>query len=310
MPAGVADFVLAALLAAAAALLLFGDSSSARAARLANVERRQRVRLTPESAAYVSNALARSRFWRRIGIVTTLVVGLTRVPAVAAWDSIEVAPPMGWLILFAGWFAGLLVAEWRATGTAPRGSRRGADLVRRRIADHVTVSARRRTVAFVAVAVGIGCWLGARLPDHGEVVGATVGLLGGFAAAAGALSVTARRILRRPQAAADDALRAADVALRSRSLQLLAGGAVAGLSWLGAGMLAVVGSTYDPLAGGAFWHNAGGWGVVLAFVGAVAGLETGTQPTPRPASVDVGELVDPPPRADYRKRAGAPSETP
>ncbi|MEI2777809.1 MAG: hypothetical protein V9G19_17965 [Tetrasphaera sp.] len=151
------------------------DSTTARAARLANFTRHQGVPVTEANATCVSDSLGRSRRWRRVGVAVTLLSGLQISIAYGSWEPTEAhqSTSTGWLTLFCGWFAGLLLAEWRA-----------------------------------------------------------------------------------------------------------------GLTWLGAGMLSLIGTTYDPFRGGAFGHNAGGWGVLLALGGCLLGLRIGTSPTPRLAATE------------------------
>lgn len=268
-------------------LLIFGDSTISRAGRLASFSRRQGVELTASSAAYVSNALARSRFWRRLGLVIAFVSGAgVRMPFGASHDAD--APRAQWLVLFGGWFLGLIVAEWRAAGTAGDGPHRGALLTTRRVDDYVSRSALWWPASFSAIALGAGGWFAVRVMTGasggaGNVRTALLSLTVA-AVAAGLLFVTVRRIVRRPQAAGDNDLRRADDGLRSRSLQLLCGGATAASSFVAAALLAVLGRTFDfAMDGSADLANIGGLGVLVAFVGAVAGIFVGTTPTPRPA---------------------------
>ncbi|HNQ06003.1 MAG TPA: hypothetical protein PKH97_02320 [Tetrasphaera sp.] len=282
--------------------LIFGDSTRSRADRLANFTRRQGVKVTATSAPYVSNALARSRFWRRAGLVLAFVSGAgVRMPFGATHDADT--PRAQWLVLFGGWLLGLIIAEWRAAGTAGNGAHRGASLTARRFGDYVSRSARVWPLVSGLIALGTGVWLAVRVATDREAaatsdIGRTGLIVLGVAALAGALLVvTGRRIVRRPQAGGDDDLRLADDLLRSRSLQLLCGGAVACASFIGAAFLALVGRTVDvpPDGMGGTLANVGGFGVFLAVFGAAAGIALGTTATPVPhASVPAAEPVEEP----------------
>lgn len=110
----------------------------------------------------------------------------------------------------------------------------------------------------------------------------TLGLAACTLVAALLLGLTVRRVLTRPQTAADDAIRQADQGLRARSLTLLAGGAIVLLTWLGAVMLALIGLSYHPGPFTGPLAGVGGYGVLLALLGVIAGAYTGTEPTPPP----------------------------
>lgn len=128
---------LTALIIAAGLSLIFGDSTASRAARLANFTRRQGVTVTAESAPMVTRALAQSRFWRRLGVVVSLVAGVKVSVPFGSWSPGADRPNQEWITIFAGWFLGLIVAEWRAAGSAPAGARRAAGLASRRVRDFV-----------------------------------------------------------------------------------------------------------------------------------------------------------------------------
>ncbi len=177
------------------------------------------------SAPMVTRALAQSRFWRRVGVVVSLVAGVKVTVPFGSWSPGADRPNQGWITIFAGWFLGLIVAEWRAAGSAPAGARRAAGLASRRVRDFVPRTVRRRLAVAVALTVAIGGWLAVRLIVEETIRRTTLGLAACTLVAALLLGLTVRRVLTRPQTAADDAIRQADHGLRARSLTLLAGGA-------------------------------------------------------------------------------------
>jgi hypothetical protein len=278
---GILTVVLIVLVIVLIAMLVFGDSTSARATRLASFARRQGVEVTEHNADYIQTSLRQSRFWRRFGLLASFVSGIGVTMPFGA-SRAEDQPPARWLVLFAGWFLGLIVAEWRASGIATGGGHRRATLAPRAVRDYVTPAAAWVLGGFALIAAGSGLWMAVRATGHQEIRGPAGGVVAVAAAAALLVAATGRRILRRAQTVVDDALTAADDGLRARSLQLLAGGSVAATSWVAAAFLALVGRTYDPFAHGtSLWANIGGMGVLLAFAGSVAGVAVGTSPTVR-----------------------------
>ncbi len=292
------EFVVHLLILGVLAALILSDSTSARAARLESFRRRQGVHLTEATAPLVSKALSRSRFWRRVGVLVTLLSGVTVTLPMGTWGRGDPATSADWLALLAGWFAGLAIAECRATALVAASQVRGAYLDRRRLRDYVTWSSLWRLTGFGVLVVAAAGWLAVRLIDAGDLRGEAAGVVAGFAVAALVLALTARRILMRPQPVGDNDIRAADEGLRARSLQLLMGGAIVDAAWLTAALLAIVGATYDPVAeSGLQWYTAGGWGVLIALAGVVGGWEAGTQPTSRGSQASTATRLPHPSRA-------------
>ena len=111
--------------------------------------------------------MARSRFWRRAGLVLAFVSGAgVRMPFGATHDADT--PRAQWLVLFGGWFLGLIIAEWRAAGTAGDGAHRGASLTARRFGDYVSRSARVWPLVSGLIALGTGVWLAVRVATDRE----------------------------------------------------------------------------------------------------------------------------------------------
>jgi hypothetical protein len=161
--------------------------------RVERFARRQRLTVTPENGNQVIRYLATTRRWRAAGLTAGLVlwIGLD-VPTMVRID---------FVILFAGWFAGALVAEARVAhlGVGPR---RAASLQRRLPSSYLP----RLDWALVPAAAGVAVAVGA-----GTAVLAAVG--------AARPSWTAWLWLVVALGVA--------VAVRSRSLHVLAGGGAA-----------------------------------------------------------------------------------
>ena len=102
------EFVGYLLILGVLAALILSDSTSARAARLESFRRRQGVHLTEATAPLVSKALSRSRFWRRVGVLVTLLSGVAVTLPIGTWVRGDPATSADWLALLAvgGWEEG------------------------------------------------------------------------------------------------------------------------------------------------------------------------------------------------------------
>jgi hypothetical protein len=210
----VAFFALAAAIAIAETVS--GPVDRVRVERFA---RRQRLTVTPENGDQIIRYLATTRRWRAAGLTAGLVLSIgLHVPAMLRFDFIT---------LFAGWFAGALVAEARVAHLNV-GPRRAASLQRRRPSAYLP----RLDWALVPAAAG-----GATVVGAGTVALAAVGaarpswtaglwLVVALGVAA-AVRWVQHLVVRRPQPLAAPAVLAADDAIRSRSLHVLAGGGMA-----------------------------------------------------------------------------------
>jgi hypothetical protein len=187
-----------------------GNAPVARA-RLATFARRHDLTVTATNGTLVIRYLATTRRWRAAGLTAGFLASV-------AWALPQQRIHVNFLGLFAGWFLGALVAEARVAHLAG-GPRRAASLMPRRAADYrsalvsmllpasVTASA---TVAVVAAIAGwtaaAGFWFAAALTVLCGVI------------------LIQQRVLRRPQPLAPPDQLAADDAIRSRSLHVLAAG--------------------------------------------------------------------------------------
>ena len=181
--------------------------------------------------------LGRSRLCRTVGGAVPFVAGTVAPALWAATRGLPAPWPLGlfgtrsWL---AGYLAGVLVAEYR--WARPRtGVVRSAALVPRRLGDYLParVVAGMRLAALATVAlVPLLAWgpLAAPVPVRGLVVGGRGGALATAAlavAVAVAVELAARRLVGRPQPAADPEALAVDDALRSTSVHAVAGAGLA-----------------------------------------------------------------------------------
>jgi hypothetical protein len=200
--------------------------------------------------------LRRSRLYRTVGGAVPFLAGTAAPTAWAAVWGLPAPWPLGlfgvrsWL---AGYLAGVLVAEFR--WARPRaGVVRSAALVPRRLGDYLPsrVLAGLRLAALAVVAlVPVLAWGPVAPPPVRELV---VGGRGGaLATAAVTLAVAVavewllRRLVARPQPAAELGDLAADDALRSASVHAAAG---AGLAIVLLGLSLQVGLVAADLAGG------------------------------------------------------------
>jgi hypothetical protein len=190
--------------------------------RVERFARRQRLDVTATNGDQIIRYLATTRRWRVAGVAVVYSLAITVEVLTYQVDRNVVLAT-----LFAGWFTGTLVAEIRVAHLA-RGARPAASLQPRRPRSYLS----RPAWALVPVAAGIAVAVAAATvvartlhradPDWSAVVWPVVAL-----ATAGVVRAIQRAVLHRPQPpAAPDAL-AADDAIRSRSLHVLAGGGTA-----------------------------------------------------------------------------------
>jgi hypothetical protein len=189
--------------------------------RLERFAWRQRLEVTATNGDQIIRYLATTRRWRVAGFTAGYVLSIAAVVVVNDIGN------LGFVVLFAGWFTGALVAEIRVAHLA-HGTRRAASLRPRRPGFYLPVVAWALVpvAAGLAVAVAVAT-LVARAshraePDWWAAVWLVVAL-----ATAGTVRAVQRRVLRRPQPLAAPDVLAADDAIRSRSLHVLAGGGTA-----------------------------------------------------------------------------------
>lgn len=183
-------------------------------ARLERFAMRQDLEITFANGPLVINYLAATRRWRVAGFIVGSVL--------AAGVDFHRGSGLqfGFTGPFLGWFVGASVAEWQLGRRGRDGLRRTALLAARRFTDYLG-----RLVDATVVAV----WSLLLALETDVVITADSGhlqlaaMLPVTIATAAALFLVARRVLVRPQAVAAPDVLAADDAIRSRSLHVLAG---------------------------------------------------------------------------------------
>ena len=223
--------------------------------RLARFARRHAVTLTDENRHLAVRYLATTRRWRTAGVVLGIVISATYT----WWHN----RTMDWsaLGMFAGWFVGAIIAEWRLS-LPTSGGRRVASLVPRRLRDYLGPWALWIPIGAGALIFGLAIRGLAEGPEWPLVWGPLA------LVATGVVIVgVGRHVLNRAQPAGSRDLVAVDDALRSRSLHVLAGSAVAIGGYLASIVIAYLaewGRGYDT--GWLSWWSALGL-LVCPFVG-------------------------------------------
>lgn len=221
-------------------------------ARVEKFARRQTLTVTVENGPLVIRYLATTRRWRGGGLLVS-AAATVGVPLVveALWP--QRAPShvgVSALAMFVGWFVGAVVAEWRVSAAAA-GPRRAAVLEPRRLADYVPQPSRALPMiawtflgAYELVAVA---YVAARHPGG---LASVLWWLALSVLAAAALVTVGRRVLLRPQRHTEPGLRAADDAIRSRSLHVLAACALAIAGYLLSGITIALSRYASPMTDG------------------------------------------------------------
>ena len=205
-------------------------------ARLATFARRHDLVVTPANGTQVILYLATTRRWRAAGLTAGYVVSV-------AWALPQQRVHVNFLALFAGWFAGALVAEARVVHLAG-GARRAASLVPRRMEDYRSrvVSALVPASLAVSLAVAAVAVAAGSTPAGALWFAASLTVVGG-------VHVIERRVLQRPQPLAPPDQLAADDAIRSRSLHVLAAGGATLVLYCVLGQLAALRPALTGTAG-------------------------------------------------------------
>ncbi len=217
-------FILAVTAAVVVAVVFRMADVPVASTRLARFARRQKLTVTLDNGNQIIAYLAMTRRWRAAGVAAGILGPIVWTEA----DYVGV----NLLALFAGWFAGAIVAEARVEARTI-GPRRAASLQARRPRAYLSrfswtlvpasagasLALAAVTISYAYLAPAYNVW--AR-PDWTAVLwpAAAVGV-------AVVVRVTQRRVLRRPQPHAEPDIIAADDAIRSRSLHVLAGGGAA-----------------------------------------------------------------------------------
>lgn len=209
-------------------------------ARVERFARRQRLVITPDNGGRVMTYLGTTRRWRTAGLVVGALTGLL-------WSLPEGTLTLSFTALFAGWFAGAVIAEWRIA-SLPTDGRRSALLRPRLLSDYLGPVTRALPVLSAGVCgmLALAAVVGALRHDQGQVDSA-LGWVGAAAAGLALVCVVQRHVLMRSQPPAAADILAADDAIRARSLRVLAGSAVAAAGFPAASLVDVVSTVYPGL---------------------------------------------------------------
>lgn len=242
---GLGWVVVAMLLVIVGCLLDFAATpwQRVRRSRVEKFARRQMLPVTVENGPLVVRYLATTRRWRGGFMLLTMLSWLVWPTTARLFGSGgPISENVSLLSLFVGWFVGAVIAEWRVSSTArPPGARRTAALEPRRLADYVPGRARLVPLAAWGILIGSElAGLGAVVLRRGGGVAVALLWLALTAVAGAVLAAVGRQVLVRPQRYIDDGLVTADDALRSRSLHVLAGSALALAGYLLGGFVHVM----------------------------------------------------------------------
>lgn len=266
-PVGVGVFLVPAI--AVGVAVVWAMVAPVSRSRLERFARRQQLQITPDNGDLVIRYLAITRRWRAGGILVAFGLGIV-------WLStrIDFSGEINLLQLFAGWFAGAVLAEARLART-PAGPVRLAALQPRDPSMYLPRYAQWLVPAALAVSVALGLVTvtlaaAGRSPDVRTAAVAQVAAV----AVAGMVWAVGRHVLSRPQPVLPPDKLAADDAIRSRALHVLAGSGTALV------LYAVI-SQLSALADGLSGQVAdviGGTVFVLVFAAPLLGWFVATQP--------------------------------
>lgn len=245
-------------------------------ARVAKLARRQSLPITMANGPIVIGYLATTRRWRGTGMLLSVAGGLVHARLTDSGSDVRVAA------LFAGWFVGAVIAEWRVSVHTSGVGRRRASLVPRRLSDYLPGHVRFSVLTAFALLLAVE--LVGLLSNSGwqpELTGWLVLTL----VTAAVIVAVGRHILSRPQPVAAADVLAADEAIRSRSLHVLAGAALATAGYLGG---AVLGLDVDDLRLLTPWSGA--VATLLPLLGLVLACAT-SRPPVRLARSESRELL-------------------
>jgi hypothetical protein len=186
-------------------------------ARLERFARRQVLPITIANGPVVIDYLATTRRWRVCGFVAGLLVSF-------GVGFTQRSSSSGGAAALVGWFLGALVAEWRTDSRRAEPARRSALLVARRFSNYLPPAILVMSAVVWAGATALGVWVVAR--QHAPALAVIVDLCAVLVVTP-VIWLIGRRIIGRPQAVSAPDVLAADDALRSRSLHVLAGCTVA-----------------------------------------------------------------------------------
>jgi hypothetical protein len=212
------------LAAFVAIVVTLSRSMSGGRAALERFAERQSLAITAGNGNLVLRYLATTRRWRTAGLLAGLTFAvLTGIGG--SYSSAERASGGSpYVPLLVGWFLGALAAEVR-TAYLAHGEVRAASLRRRRARDYLGTLTWCLVPAAGTLALAVGGWtFSAELTGRASTSWRAWWWLAVSVALTIAVGLTQRRVLRRPQPLAPPDVLAADDAVRSRSLHVLAGG--------------------------------------------------------------------------------------
>ena len=221
---GVLGLLLVAAVIVLPVLLITSASAPVSRARVERFARRQQLPITSGNGNQVIAYLATTRRWRVAGLLVAIAVGIT-------WGAYQVTRGSGegtitLLQLLAGWFVGAVIAEARLA-QRPRGQRRTAALRPRHPSAYLSRFARAVLPAALAISLAVTAVTAVTVLTRtaGHAVDVRLAALAATAALviAAVVRTVRRRVLDRPQPALPPDQLAADDAIRSRSLHVLAG---------------------------------------------------------------------------------------
>jgi hypothetical protein len=186
--------------------------------------------ITPANGGHVIRYLATTRRWRAAG----LGIGYAISVGPSLWRP-ELT--VNFVALLASWFAGALIAETRVAQLA-RGSRPTATLIARSMSAYLSPPARVALPVALGLSVTLTVTAGIRwVGNPGVNLLEVAAWLAGTIALAGLVRAVQQRVFRRPQPPAPPDFIAADDAVRSRSLHVLAGAGATLVVYCGLGQL-------------------------------------------------------------------------
>jgi hypothetical protein len=239
--------------------VLYGRVSRGRLERFAS---RQALPITADNGNLVIHYLATTRRWRSAGLLAAAAIFTTLSVQLGGFS-------INLLELFGGWFVGAVVAEWRVA-SAVAGTRRAARLVPRRSRDYLRWPARVLPTAAFAICGGVAIVdaIGAVNGQHavwGQLVPWVLVTVAGLAL----VYAVQFHVLTRPQPVVAPDVGAADAAIRARSLQVLAGSAVAAAGLPAASLIHTLQIAYPHLGAGGIDDVSGLMFLVALIVGRV-----------------------------------------
>lgn len=271
-PLGVGILVVPAIVVVV--LLLRAAVAPVSRARLERFARRQQLVITPTNGNRVIAYLATTRRWRSAGVLAALALALTWVGYAATIRTGDFEAEINVLHLVAGWFVGAVIAEARLA-RSPGGPVRLAALQPREASMYLPRYAQWLVPVALAASVALGLITVAVAAAGKEPDVRTAGIAQVAAfVVAGVVWAVSRLVLARPQPVLPPDELAADDAIRSRSLHVLAGSGTALVLYAVISQLVALG---EALSGAAVAVT-GGAAFVLIFAAPLLGWLVATRP--------------------------------